>query len=84
MDLLANGMSRSTPVCSLFCSRCKRESSKSICHHDRDHFRYYLNIIVVGTARAGNSALLKCKRCGYTYISNSAAARRALHRFMDL
>ena len=75
-------MSQSTPVCSLFCSRCKAESRKSSRHYRRDHARNYLNVVVLGTARAGNVALCKCKRCGYTYVSNSRAAKRAIDRLL--
>jgi len=73
-------MSQSTPVCALFCSKCKRESAKSLRHYDRDHTRNYLDIVVLGTARAGNAALCKCKKCGHTYISSSMAAKRAIRR----
>lgn len=76
-------MSQSTPVCSLFCSRCKRESAKSIHHYDRDNPRNYLNVVVLSTARGGNAAFCKCKRCGYTYISASMAAKRAIRRLQS-
>lgn len=73
-------MSQSTPICSLFCSRCKAESRKSIGHYDRDHIRNYLDVIVVGETRTGNAALCKCRKCGHEYISKSRAAIRALRR----
>ena len=76
-------MSQSTPVCSLFCSKCKRESAKSLRHYDRDHSRNYLNVVVLSTARGGNAALCKCKRCGYTYISKSMAAKRAMRHLSN-
>ena len=71
-------MSQSTPVCSLFCSRCKAESRKSLRHYDRDHSRNYLDIVVLSSARGGKAALCKCRQCGHTYLSSSSAAKRAV------
>jgi uncharacterized ferredoxin-like protein len=74
-------MSQSTPVCSLFCSKCKRESAKSFRHYDRGHVRDYLDIEVVGVTAAG-AAKCRCRKCGYEYKSTSAAARREARHFL--
>ena len=71
-------MSQSTPICSLFCSRCKAEDSKNPKHYDRDHIRNYLDIAII--ARVPGGILCVCKRCGYRYKTNSMAAKRAMRR----
>ena len=71
-------MSQSTPVCLLFCSKCKAKSRQSNPrhHYDRDCVRDYLDVVVVGPVPGG--VFCVCKRCGHAYTSKSAAARRAL------
>jgi len=71
-------MSKSTPICSLFCSRCKADDMKHPNHYDRDHIRNYLDIAIIGAVPGG--ILCACKRCGYRYKTNSIAAKRIMRR----
>ena len=75
-------MSQSTPICRLFCSRCKRADMRKPGHYDRDHVRNYLDVIVIGLRSNGGATLL-CRKCGHRYNSNSAAARRAARRMAN-
>lgn len=68
-------MSQSTPICHMFCSRCKAKSRTRPKHYDRDHVRDYLDIEVIGVTRGG-AAKCRCRKCGHSYTSNSAAGRR--------
>ncbi len=44
---------------------------------------FSVGFVVLFTARGGNAALCKCKRCGHTYISSSMAAKRAMRRLSN-
>lgn len=72
------GMSRSTPVCRLKCSKCQAKSTwaQRWGREPRAHF----NVRVIGSARNGDAALCKCLTCGHTYVSQSRAATRQLRR----
>lgn len=72
-------MSQSTPICFLFCSKCKRKDMRNPHHYDRDHSRNYLDIEVLGpSGRLGIKC--RCRRCGHEYVSTSAAGRRARNK----
>lgn len=72
-------MSRSSPVCLLFCAKCKKASANhNRRHYDRDAPRDYLDVRVIG--RDGDKARCRCGRCGYEYSSGSRAAIRRLHQ----
>ena len=73
-------MSRSTPICLPFCSKCKARSRASgAAHYNRDHVRTWINVRIVG--QCGQAALFRCDNCGHEYTSRSRAARRALRRW---
>lgn len=71
-------MSKSTPICQLFCSVCKAESRKNPRHYDRDFPRIYLDVEIL--APRENGARCRCKRCGHIWYSKSAAAKRLAFR----
>ena len=73
-------MSRSTPVCHLFCSRCKKESAKNVDHYLLDTIRNYLDVQVIKVC--GDWTICKCRRCGYEYKSRSRAAHMAGYYFI--
>jgi len=75
-------MSKSTPVCHLFCSRCKKESAKNVDHYRRDTIRNYLDVQVIKVDNLGLWVTCKCRRCGYEYKSRSRAAQLAGYHFL--
>lgn len=76
-------MSRSTPVCSLKCSKCHAKAPLNQRYGDAP--RSWRNVAVIGPAmwrgvpRVG-TALCECKTCGHRYVSSSRAALRQLGR----
>jgi hypothetical protein len=70
-------MSQSTPVCSLFCSRCKSQSARTNSrHYNRDFSRTWLDVEVVSATET--FANCQCRRCGHKWKSRSMAAKRAM------